>query len=166
MTGNETCAVCGGALSSEAAQVTVVTPTENALPGAWVQLTGRGPSTVSRALTAKLTAAVPPAGATAGAGDASTVITGGVVSRTLMMIGAVAVLPKTSVAVQTSPVSPIGNVEPGAVARSGRPLVGSTGARSAGHAGDAEIPLPDPPTGGRARVGRALPRPLATAPYG
>jgi hypothetical protein len=112
-------------------QVTVVMPMANELPEAREQLTGCGPSTASLAVTTKLTGAVPPAGAVAAAGGVSSV-SRGPVSTTRIVMRAVLLFRKMSVAVQLRRVSPIANVEPGAVARSGFPVVTSTGTGSAG----------------------------------
>src|SRR5436190_10611230 len=95
--------------------VTVLTPTGKVKPDAGVQLTGRAPSTRSKAVA--VNAATAPAGPVApSVSGAGTVTTGGTVSRasniTVTSNAPVALLPCKSVHEQCTVVGPIGNTEP------------------------------------------------------
>jgi hypothetical protein len=94
-----------------AVQVTVVAPSANALPDAGVQLVATAPSTRSVAEAANVTAA--PAGPVASAViGAGTLIAGGVVSVTVTVNVADALLPAASRAVHVTVVAPVANTLP------------------------------------------------------
>jgi len=97
--------------ASVAVQVTVVGPTGNVEPDGGLHVTGRGPSTRSIAFAANVTTA--PLGPVASAVTlAGTVSAGGVVSTTVTVKLALAVLPAISLAAQVTVVVPRWSVEP------------------------------------------------------
>src|SRR3954469_10281484 len=103
---------CAGLPAASVAEhVTVVVPTGNVLPEAGSQVTGTEPSTASLAVAVKLTAA-PVADVASAVMSAGSVRSGAVVSATVTTNDFVPGLPAASVAVQSTVVSPIGNVLP------------------------------------------------------
>src|SRR5205085_2577788 len=99
--------------ASVAMSVTVVVPSGNVLPEAWLATTVTAPSTMSVAVALKLTAA--PLGLVASATMATGVaMTGGVVSTTVTLKEPVAGLPAASVAVTVTVLVPSGKTLPGA----------------------------------------------------
>jgi hypothetical protein len=99
-------------LGSLAEQLTVVDPTGNAVPEAGVQLTVTTPATASVAVGFVYVTTVLPPGATFAFTSGAGPKTGGIVSWTVTLNDLLALLPTPSVAVQTTVVSPIANVDP------------------------------------------------------